>query len=114
MAVHPPDSDPHWPAIAGFDWDAGNREKCRKHGVSLAAVEALFHRPMALYRDPAHTRDEERFKAIGKTDAGRSVVIVFTLRKRARESFVRPISPRYMHAKEVANYEEEAAKTGQR
>ncbi len=114
MAVHPPDPDRRWPAIAGFDWDAGNREKCRKHGVSLAAVETLFHRPIALYRDAAHSRDEERFKAIGKTDAGRSVVIVFTLRQRAGESFVRPISARYMHAKEIANYEEEAAKTGQR
>jgi uncharacterized DUF497 family protein len=23
----------------GFDWDAGNREKCRKHGVSTAEIE---------------------------------------------------------------------------
>ena len=29
--------------VAGFDWDDGNREKCRKHGVSLAEIEALFH-----------------------------------------------------------------------
>ena len=65
-------------------------------------------------RDPTHSRDEERFKAIGRTDDGRSVVIVFTLRHRAGENFVRPISARYMHAKEIANYEEEAAKTGQR
>jgi uncharacterized protein len=114
MAVHPPNPDHRWPTIAGFDWDAGNREKCRKHGVSLAAIEALFHRPVALYRDQAHSRDEERFKAIGKTDAGRSVVIVFTIRQRAGESFVRPISARFMHTKEIANYEEEAAKNGQR
>jgi uncharacterized DUF497 family protein len=114
MAVHPSNPDHRWPAIAGFDWDAGNSEKCRKHGVSLAAIEAMFHRPVALYRDPAHSRDEERFKAIGKADDGRSMVIVFTLRQRAGESFVRSISARYMHVKEIANYEEEAAKTGQR
>jgi len=82
--------------------------------VPLAAIEAMFQRPVALYRDPAHSSDEERFKAIGKTDAGRSVVIVFTLRQSAGESFIRPISARYMHAKEIANYEEEAAKIGQR
>lgn len=23
----------------GFDWDEGNREKCRKHGVSLPEIE---------------------------------------------------------------------------
>jgi uncharacterized protein len=114
MAVHPPNPEHRWPTIAGFDWDAGNREKCRTHGVSLAAIEAVFRRTVALYRDPAHSRDEERFKAIGRTDDRRSMVIVFTLRQRAGESFVRPISAPYMHAKEIANYEEEAAKTGQR
>ena len=114
MAVHPPNPNRQWPTIAGFDWDAGNREKCAKHGVSPAAIEALFHRPVAMFRDPAHSRDEERFKAIGKTDNGRSLFVVFTLRRRAGGSFIRPISARYMHAKEIANHEEEAAKTGQR
>jgi uncharacterized DUF497 family protein len=26
----------------GFDWDAGNRAKCRKHGVSITEIEALI------------------------------------------------------------------------
>jgi len=82
--------------------------------MSIAAIEAMFRRPVAIFRDAAHSRDEERFKAIGETDAGRSVVIVFTLRQREGESFIRPISARYMHAKEIANYEEEAAKAAQR
>lgn len=30
--------------IAGFDWDRGNRAKCRKHGVSAEEIEALFLR----------------------------------------------------------------------
>ena len=25
--------------FSGFDWDAGNRSKCRKHGLSIAQVE---------------------------------------------------------------------------
>jgi hypothetical protein len=29
-------------AVAGFDWDDGNRQKCQKHGVSIAEVEALL------------------------------------------------------------------------
>ena len=26
----------------GFDWDAGNRDKCQKHGVARAEIEALL------------------------------------------------------------------------
>ena len=100
--------------MAGFEWDAGYRDKCRKHGLSLRTIEAVFREPVALFRDPAHSRDEERLKAIGRTSGGRSVLIVFTLREREGQIFIRPISARYMHAKEVANYEEEAAKLGQR
>lgn len=28
--------------IDGFDWDAGNRDKCQKHGVSIPEIERLF------------------------------------------------------------------------
>jgi uncharacterized DUF497 family protein len=98
----------------GIEWDGGNRDKCRKHGVSLAAVESLFRRPIAVFPDPAHSDDEERFKAIGRTDAGRSVLIVFTLRTRRNETFIRPISARYMHLREVAYYEEATAQAEQR
>jgi hypothetical protein len=32
------------PVIDGFDWDAANREKCSKHGVTIAEIEALLWR----------------------------------------------------------------------
>jgi uncharacterized protein len=48
----------------GFEWDEGNRSKCQEHGVSTAAVESLFHRPIAVLPDPLHSKSEERFKAI--------------------------------------------------
>src|SRR5271169_2641935 len=114
MAVQAPRLNRRWPDIAGFDWDRGNREKSRKHGLSLTAIEAVFHRQVAVYHDPVHSQHEERLKAVGKTNTGRSVVIVFILRERNGRTFIRPISARYMHAKEVANYEEEATKLGQR
>jgi uncharacterized protein len=100
--------------IVGFDWDDANREKCQKHGVSLAAIESLFHREIAVFSDADHSQNEERFKAIGKTDAGRPVLIVFALRKRNSETFIRPISARHMHQKEIDYYEKEAAKAAQR
>lgn len=102
------------PVVAGFDWDDANRDKCRKHGISLAAIESLFRRPVSVFPDPAHSTVETRFKAIGTTDDGRSVLIVFTLRRRGGDTLIRPISARYMHRKEIEHFEEEAAKAAKR
>jgi hypothetical protein len=113
MAVQTP-AFPNRYIAAGFDWDDGNRRKCQQHGVSTQDIEAMFGRPIAVYPDPAHSADEERLKAIGRTDKGRSVLVVFTLRRRGVSVFVRPISARFMHAREVEYYEKEAAKAGQR
>jgi uncharacterized DUF497 family protein len=100
--------------VAGFDWDAGNRDKCQKHGVPVATIERLFREAIAVFPDPAHSATEERFKAIGRTGGGRGVLIVFTLRKRSGDAFIRPLSARYMHSKEVAYYEKEAADSEKR
>jgi uncharacterized DUF497 family protein len=93
--------------VAGFDWDSGNRDKCRKHGVSMEEVESLFTRPHSISVDAAHSKDEERLRAIGKTVAGRYVFLVFTIRERHGERYIRPISARYMHKKEIEYYEKE-------
>ena len=93
--------------VAGFDWDAGNRAKCQKHGVSVAEVEGLFSRPLLIIPDASHSQSEERLRAIGKTARGRSVFLVFTIRELAGKRFIRPVSARYMHIKEIKHYEEE-------
>ena len=100
--------------VAGFEWDKGNRDKCRQHGVSLETIENLFQRPLAVFPDPEHSGTEERFKAIGRTDDGSGVLIVFTLRRKEEDAFIRPISARYMHRKEVEHYEKEIAKADKR
>ncbi len=93
--------------LAGFDWDAGNRAKCQKHGVSVADIEALFSSPLLIVPDAAHSKTETRIRALGKTGDGRMVFLVFTVRRKAGLRFIRPISARHMHAKEVAAYEKE-------
>jgi uncharacterized DUF497 family protein len=98
----------------GFEWDKGNRDKCQKHGVPIATIESLFHGPLAVVPDPEHSDTEERLKAIGRTDDGRGVLIVFTLRRLGDEIFIRPVSARYMHRTEVEYYEKAIAKTDQR
>jgi hypothetical protein len=100
--------------VAGFDWDEANRTKCEGHGVAVATIEALFRQPLAIVPDPAHSRIETRFKAIGQSASGRYVLMVFTLRERANALLIRPISARYMHQKEIRHYEEEIAKAEKR
>ena len=92
---------------SGFDWDRGNRAKCRKHGVSIETIEGLFSKPLAILPDHEHSQNERRFKAIGRTDKKRTVFIVFTLRQNGDDMLIRPISARYMHEQEVENYEKE-------
>jgi uncharacterized DUF497 family protein len=95
--------------VAGFDWDEGNRRKCRKHGVSKREIESLFaeNRPVMILPDVAHSRGEARFRGIGTTHKGRHVFVVFTIRSKEHKSYIRPISARYMHCREVEHYEEE-------
>ena len=91
----------------GFDWDKGNRVKCEKHGLSASVIESLFTRSLAILPDSAHSQRERRFRAIGRTEKGQGVFIVFTLRRKGDELLVRPISARYMHKKELDAYEKE-------
>ena len=94
-------------AIAGFDWDDGNLAKCQIHGVSIREIEELFARSHTIRVDVEHSLVEERRKAIGQTHAGRFVFVMFTLRERGGKTYIRPISARYMHRKEIVHYEEE-------
>jgi len=93
--------------FSGFDWDAGNRSKCRKHGLSTGQIEKLFESPVAVLPDAVHSQREPRFRAIGRAANGRAVFVVFTMRQRAGVLLIRPISARYMHRKEIATYEKE-------
>jgi hypothetical protein len=96
--------------VSGFDWDEGNRVKCQKHGLSVAQIEAFFARGPRVAPDHKHSADEDRFIAVGRI-AGRPVFVAFTVRVKDKRRFIRPISARFMHAKEVAAYEEESATT---
>ena len=93
----------------GFDWDRGNRAKCEKHGLSVAVIEGLFARPLAILPDAAHSQRENRFRAIGRTEKERGVFIIFTLRRKGKSEdlLIRPISARYMHKKEIDAFEKE-------
>ncbi len=92
----------------GFQWDDGNRQKCQTHGVSVADIESVFSTSLLVVPDIAHSVSEERFKAVGRTATGRWVFLAFSWRLLNGRRLIRPISARYMHAKEIRRYEEMA------
>ena len=90
----------------GFEWDKGNLDKnSEKHNVSHSECEQIFFNdPLLLYSDIRHSEQEARFYALGKTDKGRLLFIVFTVRNK----LIRIISARDMSKKERVIYEKDA------
>ena len=85
-----------------FEWDEGNWPKCGKHGVSRAEIERLFDTDPIVLDDPY--LGEPRLRAVGRTNAGRNLFVVFAL----RGGLIRPLSARYMRDKEAKRYVQEA------
>lgn len=97
--------------VTGFDWDDGNATKnWTKHGVTQAECEQVFfNAPLVLAADPAHSSNESRSFALGQTNAGQLLLIVFTL----RGSQLRVISARPMSRREREVYRDaQAAEEG--
>jgi len=91
-------------AITGFDWDRGNARKNEAHGVTQTEAEqAFFNEPLLLTRDAKHCDMEPRYRALGRTDGGRLLTIVFTIR--GEGTLIRVISARDMNHREHLSYE---------
>lgn len=96
------------PDYDDFDWDIGNATKnLAKHGVSRETVEAFFRRKPLLAEDPRHSNRERRLLAVGQIEDRRWMLVSFTIRIKGGRRLVRPISARYMHVKEVSDYEKD-------
>ncbi len=89
----------------GFEWDDGNQDKnWRKHGVTDSECEQVFfNEPFIALEDVAHSRSEPRLYALGQSDAGRLLFVVFTI----RDKLVRVISARDMTRRETRRYQRE-------
>ncbi|MCL5962568.1 MAG: BrnT family toxin [Chloroflexi bacterium] len=74
----------------------------RGHRVAPSECEEVFfNRPLTVADDIKHSENENRFYALGHTDAGRHLFIVFAVRRNQ----VRVISARDMNRKEREAYE---------
>jgi uncharacterized DUF497 family protein len=87
-----------------FEWDEGNIKKnWERHRVSyIECEEIFFNRPIIIKTDELHSIHEDRYFVLGKTDGGRLLFIVYTLRGKK----IRIISARDMKRKERKIYEE--------
>jgi uncharacterized DUF497 family protein len=93
--------------VSGFQWDDGNARKSdEKHSVSQSEAEQVFfNAPLLVVEDVAHSRLEQRYHALGVSNAERRLHVTFTLRE--GDTKIRVISVRDMHRKERAHYEQE-------
>jgi hypothetical protein len=94
--------------VEGFDWDKGNTEKkWEGHNVSyLECEEVFFNQPIIIQEDETHSESENRYYVLDKTNDGRCLFMVFTIRNKK----IRVISARDMKRKERRLYREEIEK----
>jgi len=86
-----------------FDWDKGNVDKnWEKHQVEFRECEQIFfNKPLKILYDIKHSQKEGRFIAFGKTNTGRKLYLVLTIRRKK----IRVISARNMSRKERKFYD---------
>lgn len=86
-----------------FDWDKNKAESnFKKHGISFDDAVTVFADPYLLFtEDYQHSIGEEREWAIGETENGLIIVVIFTV----RQEVFRIISARKATKKERKQYE---------
>lgn len=87
-----------------FTCDEGKRrDSLRKHGIDLHEASAVFFDPLASFRyDFEHSKGEDRFCLLGRSESGRPLFVSYTIRGEA----VRIISARRATQQEVKKYEQ--------
>ena len=88
-----------------LEWDPEKAEEnLRSHGVAFTEAQTVFGDPLEVtILDPDHSDGEFRFLSLGRSEAGRLLVVSYT----ERGSRVRIISAREATPKERRGYESE-------
>ena len=86
----------------GFEWDQDNITKnWDQHDVSTGECEQIFfNRPLIIKRDKEHSKTENRYYVLGRTNVNRMLFAVFTV----RNDKIRIISARDMPDAEIERY----------
>ena len=97
-----------FPGSKSFDWDESNINKnWDKHRVHhLECEEIFYNEPIVTEVEKRGIPQEERVSALGVTNEGRFLFVVFTIRK----GRIRVVSARDMNRKERKIYHEKIKK----
>ena len=90
-----------------FAWDAGKAARnLTKHGVSFEEAATVFADPEALeWEDLEHSHDENRFKRLGISAQGRTLILVYSYwRTKDGKEILRIITARRASSKERKAY----------
>lgn len=88
-----------------FEWDMGNSQKPKNHGLTLEETEeAFFDENKVNFSDWQHSVTEQRITLLGLTKKGKLLNITYTI----RGNKVRVITARPINKKEVKLYEKTA------
>jgi uncharacterized DUF497 family protein len=89
-----------------FEWDARKAAaNVQKHGVSFGEAASVFADPHALDGpDLKHSHREDRFLRLGRSVAGRVLIVAYTTRGSGDDEKIRIISSRRASRKERAAY----------
>ncbi|MBI4091943.1 MAG: BrnT family toxin [Candidatus Levybacteria bacterium] len=92
-------------SVFEFEWDEGNSDKPKKHGLTLTETEEAFlDKDKVIFADWKHSATEQRITLLGKTKKGRILNITYTIRAKK----IRIITARSTNRKEVPLYEKTA------
>lgn len=83
-----------------FEWDEDNVEHLARHGISPDEAEEALRAPTVRRR--GGTRAPDRFRVLGRTAAGRYLVLVYQMKA---QGVVRPFTGRDMQAHEKEIYD---------
>lgn len=83
----------------GFDWSLGNKAKAQKHGLKIQEIESLFRSQIFVIKDLKHSKEEDRFIAVGETEGRKVIFVAFTYRWINESLLIRVISARPIHKK---------------
>lgn len=90
-----------------FSWDTGKAIiNFEKHGVPFEEAATIFDDPDGLdWEDIAHSHSEQRNKRLGRSNLGRILLVVYTIRRiRNEKEAIRIISARQASRKERRAY----------
>jgi uncharacterized DUF497 family protein len=89
--------------VYGFNWDSGNVQKAKKHGLPIEQIEQFFQSSPYIYPDLKNSKKESRFLAFDKLGV-KILFVAFTLRAVDGVLRIRVISARYAHKKEWGKF----------